>query len=336
MKKQCKSWLFITINLITIFNLLCYYAIRSMWSGIIRYTADAVPYILLLVIAFCALIQTLFSINKKYPLILLILFTVVNLIFLGLNGFIISLTMDALIYFIREFIYSGVFLLIISGIFIAITTLHKHAVFQKKWFPTMLLLTLLFCGVLLRFDFNFRGGIDGTPVVYAVENNYQIVFRTYSKGSAWITIDGIEYNETYAGYRKTEEKIHKIIVPTAALDNTGEYTISTRSMILRGPYSALQGNTISQTYHWRGLNAEDGLNYYVISDTHNTQKSPTAAASYFGDKLDFLICCGDTASWIDREEDLTQMLKLAASITKGEVPVIYARGNHETKGVRAH
>ena len=26
-----------------------------------------------------------------------------------------------------------------------------------------------------------------------------------------------------------EEKIHKIIVPTAALDNTGEYTISTRS-----------------------------------------------------------------------------------------------------------
>ena len=336
MKKQCKSWLFITINLITIFNLLCYYAIRSMWSGIIRYTADAVPYVLLLVITFCALIQTFFSINKKYPLILLILFTVVDLIFLGLNGFIISITLDALIYFIREFIYSGVFLLIISGIFIAITTLHKHAVFQKKWFPTMLLLTLLFSGVLLRFDFNFRGGIDGTPVVYAVENNYQIVFRTYSKGSAWITIDGIEYNETYAGYRKTEEKIHKIIVPTAALDNTGEYTISTRSMILRGPYSALQGNTISQTYHWRGLNAEDGLNYYVISDTHNTQKSPTAAASYFGDKLDFLICCGDTASWIDREEDLTQMLKLAASITKGEVPVIYARGNHETKGVRAH
>ena len=71
----------------------------------------------------------------------------------------------------------------------------------------MLLLTLLLCGVFLQFDFNFRSGIVGTPVVYAVENNYQIVFQTHSKGSAWITIDGIEYNETYAGYRKTEEKI---------------------------------------------------------------------------------------------------------------------------------
>ena len=69
----------------------------------------------------------------------------------------------------------------------------------------MLLLTLLLCGVFLQFDFNFRSGIVGTPVVYAVENNYQIVFRTHSKGTAWITIDGIEYNETYAGYRKTEE-----------------------------------------------------------------------------------------------------------------------------------
>ncbi len=336
MKKQCRPWLFLTLNVITIFNLLCYISIRSMWSGIIRYTAEMVPYILLAVILLSALSHTLFSLNKKYPLLFTILFSIIDFVFLALNGFIISLTLDTSIYFIREFLYNGAFLLLIGGIFYAITMLHKHAVFQKKWFPSALLLTLLLTGVFLRYDFNFRSGISGTPVVYAVEDTYQIVFQTYSKGTAWVTIDGIEYNETYAGYRKTEEKIHKIIVPTAALDNAKEYTVSTRSMILRGPYSALQGNTISNIYQWRGLNAEDGLDYYVLSDTHNTQKSPTAAGNYFGDKLDFLICCGDTASWIDREADLTEMLKLAATITKGQVPVIYARGNHETKGVLAH
>ena len=336
MKKQCKPWLFLAINFITIFNCLCYLSIRSMWFGIIRYTFEALPYVLAGIIMLSSLGQTIFSLNKKYPVPFSILFSIINLFFLALNSFIISLKLDASVYFIREFLYSAGFLAIITGIYLAIIYLNKHAVFQKKWFPTALLLTLLLTGIFLQYDFHLRSGIEGTPVVYAVEDTYQIVFKTYSKGTAWVTINGIEYNETYAGYRKTEEKIHKITVPTAALDNTGSYTVSTRSMILREPFGALQGKTIHQTYHWRGLNAKDGLDYYVISDTHNTQNSPAAAAGYFGDNLDFLICCGDTASWIDREEDLTQMLRLAASITKGQIPVVYARGNHETKGVLAH
>lgn len=336
MKKQCKPWLFLTINFITIFNLLCYVSIRSMWSGIIRYTAEWVPYILLGVIVFAALLQTLFSINRKYHSILCILFSLINILFLALDGFIISLTLDASMYFIREFLYHGRFLLIITGIFFAIIFLHKHAVFQTKWFPSVLFLTLLFCGFLLKYDLNLINGIEGTPVVYAVGNNYQIVFQTRSKGTAWVTINGVEYNETYAGYRKTEEQVHKIIVPTDVLDQEDNYIVSTRSMILRGPYCALQGKEIHQTFHWRGINTEDGLDYYALSDTHNTQKAPVSAARYFGDTLDFLICCGDTASWIDREEDLTQMLRLASAITHGEIPVIYARGNHETKGILAH
>lgn len=336
MKKQCRPWHFLALNILTIFNLLCYISIRSMWYGIIRYTSEMIPYILLSIIILTALGHTLLSLNKKYPLIAAVFFFIINCFFLALNGLIISLKLDALMYFLREFLYSAGFLAIIGGIYLAIIYLHTHAIFQKKWFPTFLFLTLLITGILLRYNFNLRDGIDGTPVVYAVEDTYQIVFQTHSKGSAWVTIDGIEYNETYAGYRTTENKIHKIIVPTAALDHAGEYTVSTRSMILRGPFGALQKKTISKTYYWRGLNAEDGLDYYVLSDTHNTQKSPAAAGSYFGDKLDFLICCGDTASWIDREEDLTQMLRLAASITRGQVPVVYARGNHETKGVLAH
>jgi hypothetical protein len=336
MKKQWKPWLFITSNILTVFNFLVFISIRSMWSGIIRYTAEVVPYLLLCVIFCFAFIHTIFSINKKHPALFAVFSIIINLLFLALNGFIISLTLDAWMYFVREFLYSFGFLGILLGIYCSVIYLHSRAIFQKKWFPTALFISLLFVGFFLTYDLNLRSGIDGTPVVYSVNNEYQIVFKTYSKGTAWVTIDGIEYNETYAGYRKTENSIHKIIVPSAALDHSGTYTVSTRSMLLRGPYSALQGKTVDHTYHWRGLNAEDGLNYYVLSDTHNTQKSPALAGSYFGNSLDFLISCGDNSSWIDREEDLTQMHRLAASITKGAVPVIYARGNHETKGVLAH
>ena len=77
MKKQCKPWLFSTLNILTIFNLLCYISIRSMWSGIIRYTGEMVPYILLCIIVLTALAHTLLSLNKKYPLLLTILFSII-------------------------------------------------------------------------------------------------------------------------------------------------------------------------------------------------------------------------------------------------------------------
>lgn len=336
MKKQCKPWIFLSIHFITISNLLCYFAIRSMWSGIIRYTTEPMPYILLAVIAFTALISTLLSLNRKYPVIFAVLAVIVNLLFLALDGFIISITLDALPYFIREFLSGTGFLCIIGVVYWAITALHKHAIFQKKWFPSALFLLLLAAGLIWQYDLAFYNAIECPPVVYAVEDTYQIVFTSKEKGTGWVTIDGVEYSDTYAGYRKTEGTVHKITVPMAALDNVGEYTIYTRAMLLRGPYCALQGKTISEAYTWKGVNSEDGLNYYVLSDTHNTQKSPYAAATYFGDSLDFLISCGDTASWIDNEADLTEMLRLAGKITKGEIPVIYARGNHETKGIKAH
>ena len=138
MKKQCKPWLFSTLNILTIFNLLCYISIRSMWSGIIRYTAEMVPYILLCIIVLTALAHTLLSLNKKYPLLLSILFSIINLFFLALNGFIISLTLDASIYFIREFIYNAGFLGIIIGIsliieisyFLVLTSISSPSIHQ--------------------------------------------------------------------------------------------------------------------------------------------------------------------------------------------------------------
>ena len=90
MKKQWKPWLFFANHILTIFNLLVYISIRSMWSGIIRYTAEMVPYLLLCAISITALISVLFTINKKYPALWGIFSIIINFIFLALNGFIIS------------------------------------------------------------------------------------------------------------------------------------------------------------------------------------------------------------------------------------------------------
>lgn len=335
MKKQCNQKLFLVMHIGLVLNLLIFWSIRSMWSGIINIAGEPTPYILMALLTLITIIVSVCALFKKRPFILGIIGCIFDIIFLGLHGYMLSVTQDSWMYFIREFFYGATFLVGIALIiFLAFYSAHINWL-QQRWLPPVLGIAILIIGFIVAFDIPLVNGIEKTPVVYAVENTYQITFTTKAKGEAWVMIDGVEYNDTYAGYRKSEETIHKITVPMEALDKAGSYTVYTRSMYLRGPYTALQGSTISETYNWRGVNSSDGIQYYALSDNHLTTDSTTAAASYWGDKLDFLVALGDSANWIDAEHELSLMLHLASDITKGEVPVLYARGNHETKGLVA-
>ena len=305
-----------------------------MWSGIISLTTKPVPYILCMVLAITALLTTILSMYKKRPFFIAIWGTFINILFLVLNGYMISVTLDSLYYFVHSFLSGYIFIGIIALFIFLCFYSHKINLIQQKWMPPVFLILLFVIGFFSVYDLQLTNKINKTPVVYAVEDTYQITFTTKAKGEAWVVIDGVEYNDTFAGGRKTESKIHKITVPMSALDSAGSYTVYTRAMFLRGPYESLQGPTISETYSWKGVNTEDGLHYYVISDNHLDVKAPAAAASYWGEKLDFLISLGDTVNWMESEKELSQLLYLASDITGGEIPVLYARGNHEAYGAQ--
>lgn len=335
MKKQCNPKFFIVMNVLLILNTLVFWSIRAMWSGIISIAGKPVPYILMVVLAVTTLAISICSLYKKHSLLLAIWGGVLDVLFLGLNGYMLAVTQDSWAYFIREFFYGATFLGAIALVVFLIFYSADIKWLKFKWLPPVVGIILLVIGFLSVYDIQLINDIEKTPVVYAVEDTYQITFTTKAKGEAWIVIDGVEYNDTYAGYRKSEDTIHKISVPAEALDKAKSYTVYTRAMYLRGPYCALQGATISETYNWRGVDTTDGIQYYAFSDNHLTTDATADAASYWGEKLDFLLALGDTANWIDSENELSLLLHLASDITKGEIPVIYARGNHETKGIVA-
>ena len=335
MKKQCSTKVFTIMNILLILNLLIFWSIRSMWSGIIAIAGYAIPYILMAVLTLTAIVISICSLYKKRLFILAVYGWILDVIFLGLLGYMLSVTQDSWLYFTREFFYGTIFLGTVVGIVFLIFYSSNIKWLHSKWMPPVVGIGVLAAGFLFFFDIQLINDIEKTPVVYAVEDTYQITFTTKAKGEAWVVIDGVEYNDTYAGYRKSENTIHKITVPAEKLDKSGSYTVYTRAMFLRGPYCALKGNTISETYNWRGVDTSNGIQYYAISDNHLTTTATANAASYWGDKLDFLLTLGDTVNWIDTENELTLSLHLASDITKGEIPVIYARGNHETKGVKA-
>ena len=178
------------------------------------------------------------------------------------------------------------------------------------------------------------------PVVYAVEDEYQIVFSTSDNAVGWVNIGGKEYYDLYAGSMKSADKVHKITVPQEVLDEAEAYSVNYRQMIYRGPFGGYLGELRSQHYNFRPVDSSDGLYHIAISDVHEAVEAAAAAAAATDarplamdtENVDFIVLLGDMVSMVETEKDVQLANELAFKITGGEIPVIYARGNHEIKG----
>ncbi len=168
-------------------------------------------------------------------------------------------------------------------------------------------------------------------VVYAVQDEYQIVFSTSDSAMAWVTVDGVDYYDLYAGSARSADKVHKVTVPQTVLDAAGGYTVNASQMIYRGPFGGYMGQPISQQYAFSPVDVTDGIDYLSISDIHEAVDAAAAAAAAVP-RADFILLLGDLVSMVETETDAQLANVLAHAITGGTKPVIYARGNHEIKG----
>ena len=172
------------------------------------------------------------------------------------------------------------------------------------------------------------------PVVYAVEDTYQIVFSTNHPATAWVEIDGESYYDLFAGSMKSKDTVHKITVPQDKLDAAKAYSIHAEKMIYRGPFGGFKGKEISSEYNFYPVNSADGLVYYTMTDVHHARTGAVEATRSV-ENLDFLVILGDSVGMVEYEEDAQYSNLLAHDVTGGQIPVVYARGNHEIKGAYA-
>lgn len=198
------------------------------------------------------------------------------------------------------------------------------------WAKSVLLLLVVAAAVVIGYQLRPCDFTYGA-VVYAVEDDYQIVFSTSDSAIAWVEIGGKSYYDLYAGSMRSADKVHKIEIPQPVLDEAGGYTICAKQMIYRGPFGGYTGDTIRQDYEFRPVDSSDGLNHIALSDVHEAVDAAVKAATG-RDDTDFIILLGDLVSMVETEADAQLANELAHGITKGEIPVIYARGNHEIKG----
>lgn len=331
----------ITSLVLALFNVLMYFSMRCCWSGISKtlgYEEAYNPLILHLpLIIFFILVGlaitnvTLFKVMKKEKYVWSIITLAVNFIFtIAVFVIIILGAIDYMYFIMPEFIkvtaITALIFFVIFMIFIYPKThLVDNPIFKYSVFSSIFLIAVLY---VINFSINI---IEYKPVVYAVEDTYQIVFGTSAEALGWVEIGGKKYTDTYAGSEKSFTKVHKIIVPMDELNNAGGYTIFSQKFFYRGPFGAIKDAIISESYSFKGVNTADGIDYYALADVHMEIDGSVKAANY-NTKKEFLVLAGDVISLMNTHDDAFYTGKVAHAITKGEIPVVYARGNHEVKG----
>lgn len=176
------------------------------------------------------------------------------------------------------------------------------------------------------------------PAVFEVGgDNYCIIFETSLKGSGYVkyTVDGEEKIiwDSNSGTISTHDTIHSILVPKSELrGNT--YVVGSQFVAYKFGYHAIKGGKVeSDPISFRGEEKEDDIHILAITDVHGMQDKMQAAAAYFTDEFDMVVMLGDIVSDFGSKPKFTEhVLTDAAILSKGEIPVVYARGNHETRG----
>ena len=326
---------------------LFWFAMRVIWSGISKVLSEAAgqkaPSALMLnlplyisiflwaVLAF-AVVNLVWIRYKKWPKItltaLLGVFTIASAVVVIMGA------VDYLYFILPKFFLSLLVSLCIAAfaalLFFPPVKNCKCCITLKCVLVALIVLISVFdgYGVTLGSRFTYE------PVVYAVEDTYQIVFSTNHSAAAWVEIDGEKYFDLFAGSMKSEDTIHKITVPQEKLDAAKGYSIHAEKMIYRGPFGGFKGTEISKSYNFRPVNSADGLVFYTITDAHHARTGAVEAALSV-ESLDFLVVLGDSVGMVEYENDVQFSNLMAHDVTKGEIPVVYARGNHEIKGAYA-
>lgn len=172
------------------------------------------------------------------------------------------------------------------------------------------------------------------PTVYAVGEDYQIIVPVTEETVMWVEVGGKNYYDDVNGILRSDTRTHKICVPGDALDGARSYTVCLRKVNERKPYFSDLGEEMRFSVPFRPVRGEE-LHFYQIADAHNRVESPILAAKNCGEALDFLILNGDIPNHSGDIRNFAAIHRIAGEITRGEIPVIFSRGNHDTRGIYA-
>lgn len=180
-----------------------------------------------------------------------------------------------------------------------------------------------------------KSSIKINPTVCIVGKTYQIMIVSEQDALISVRVGEKSYYNHSNGIRISTAGVHKICVPAEILDRECKYTVVVQKMIERLPYFPESEPAVETTYRFKPIKKTDDINIYHLADVHGELQQAVGAAKYCGKELDLLIMNGDISSTSDTFDEMILCYKIASEVTKGEIPCIISRGNHDLRGFGA-
>ena len=182
-----------------------------------------------------------------------------------------------------------------------------------------------------------KSALKTKPAVFSVGNEYQILVPVSCETVMWVKVGDKCYYDDSNGILRSSKMIHRMTVPAEKLDSEKKYTICYRRVIKRKAYFTETHPIEEIEFDFRPVPSENPVAYH-IADSHNMVAQPVAAAERFRrqtGKIDFLILNGDVPEDSSEIFHFDNIYEIVSQITNGEIPVIFSRGNHDTRGIYA-
>lgn len=180
--------------------------------------------------------------------------------------------------------------------------------------------------------------LTSSPAVFDNGNgSYSVVFSTNDEGVGYVEYEykgkQVKVFDENNG-RKNNSKIHSVTVPKQELSGN-TYTVGSTRVIDELSYGGRNGKTVVSKPIKFIDNFDDNINVLTISDWHTCLDTAKTAAEKLGD-YGALVLLGDCSPSLMSDRDVSKyIVEFAGDLTNGEMPIIYTRGNHETRGREA-
>lgn len=172
------------------------------------------------------------------------------------------------------------------------------------------------------------------PAVFVVNREYHIMMYVTEPSLMWVRVGNKKYYDEANGILRSNTQVHKVIVPMEELDATKAYTVCQRKVIERKPYFSEFEDIVEDTYVFCPVSSKECVRAYHIADAHNWVEGPVMASKTYGD-IDLLILNGDIPDHSGCLENCITIYEIASVITGGCIPIVFARGNHDMRGLLA-
>lgn len=170
-----------------------------------------------------------------------------------------------------------------------------------------------------------------TPCVFVIGKEYEILVHAKTKGIFSVVVGGEEYDPANSGVLSSEKTFAKIRVPQSALNEAKGYEVVFRETINRKGYFSRIAEPQTESFAFKPLEKTENINIYHVADVHYNYEIAAQAAKYFGEDIDLFVVNGDIGE-VETEQNYLETSAFVGQISEGKIPVLFSRGNHDTRG----